>query len=853
MKTQTKSPLNNFRIFLAASLCRRSRRTIGGLAVLLAGLHLSGSVQAADIVWTNTAGGNWSSTNNWSPNQVPSTNDTAVITVAGTYSVTLNVSPTVAGLDLGASTGGTTQSLVWAGFTLTVNGPIQVSSNGQFNLSSGTLSGTNVLMGMLTWSGGSISGVLTLATNSILDIVNGGGNSMNGLVLTNYGTVNWTNSTIYSRTPGNALIYNYGLWNAQSDNTFQGGTGGGSTLFDNFGTFLKSGNTGTTILDSGVVFNNTGTVTVESGTLDVNGGGTSSGGNLTTSGTGILNFSSYNFTNTNTFTGIGSFVAAGATFGGTIVGTLSWDGGSVSGVLTLATNSVLDIVNGGGNSMNGLVLTNYGTVNWTNSTIYSRPPGNALIYNYGLWNAQSDNTFQGGTGGGSTLFDNFGTFLKSGNIGTTILDSGVVFNNTGTVNVQTGTLNIGGGTSSGGDFATASGAFLNFITTAYDFTNTNTFTGIGSFVAAGATFGGTIVGTLSWDGGSVSGVLTLATNSVLDIVNGGGNSMNGLVLTNYGTVNWTNSTIYSRPPGNALIYNYGLWNAQSDNTFQGGTGGGSTLFDNFGTFLKSGNTGTTTLDSGVVFNNTGTVSGDSGTLAIEGGGINSGSGTFTTTNGGLLVLDGITFANSATISSSTVVYLGGNTSVNGVLTAPELQLVSGTLSGTNVLAGMLTWSGGSISGVLTLATNSVLDIVNGGGNSMNGLVLTNYGTVNWTNSTIYSRTPGNALIYNYGLWNAQSDNTFQGGTGGGSTLFDNFGTFLKSGNTGTTVLDGNVVFNNTGTVNVESGTLGLDGGGTCSGGDFTTASAGTRVIFLQRAAITPQQSEGKTTSCAKIM
>jgi hypothetical protein len=31
------------------------------------------------------------------------------------------------------------------------------------------------------------------------------------------------------------------------------------------------------------------------------------------------------------------------------------------------------------------------------------------------------------------------------------------------------------------------------------------------------------------------------------------------------------------------------------------------------------------------------------------------------------------------------------------------------------------------------------------------------------------------------------------------------------------------------------------------------ANWNTRVIFLQRAAITPQQSEGKTTSCAKIM
>ncbi len=732
----------------------------------------------------------------------------------------------MARLDLGASTGGTTQSLVWAGFTLTVNGPIQVSSYGQFNLSSGALAGTNVLTGTLTWSGGSIFGNMTVATNSALDIVSGGGDKIGGLVLTNDGTVNWTNTTIYSQGASNPQIYNYGLWNAQSDDSFQGGDGGGTTLFDNFGTFIKSGNTGTTVLDGNVVFNNMGTVTVESGTLDINGGGTSSGGNLTTSGAGILNFSNYSFVNTNTFTRSGIFVAGGASFEGTIIGTLSWDGGSVSGVLTVATNSVLNIVNGGGDTMDGLVLTNYGTVNWTNTTIYSQAPSNAQIYNYGLWNAQSDDSFQGGDGGGATLFDNFGTFIKSGNTGTTILDSRVVFNNTGTVTVESGTLAVsGGGTSSGGNLTTSGAGILNF--SSYNFANTNTFTGSGSCVAGGATFAGAIIGTLSWDGGNVSGDLTVATNSVLDIVAGGGiSTIEGLILTNYGTVNWANTTIYSQGTSNPQIYNYGLWNAQSDNTFQGGWGGGATLFDNFGTFVKSGNTGTTVLDGNVGFNNTGTVSADSGTLAIEGGGINSGSGTFTTANGGLLVLDGIFFANSVTISSSTIVDLGGNTSVNGVLSAPELQLVGGTLSGTNVLLGMLTWSGGSISGVLTVATNSVLNIVNGGGDTMDGLVLTNYGTINWTNTTIYSQVPSNAQIYNYGLWNAQSDDSFQGGDGGGATLFDNFGTFIKSGNTGTTILDSRVVFNNTGTVTVESGTLAVSGGGTSSGGNLTTSGAG---------------------------
>jgi len=353
----------------------------------------------------------------------------------------------------------------------------------------------------------------------------------------------------------------------------------------------------------------------------------------------------------------------------------------------------LDIVNGGGNGMDGLVLTNYGTVNWTNSTILSQAPGNALIYNYGLWNAQSDNTFQEGAGGGSTLFDNIGTFLKSGNTGTTTLDSGVVFNNTGTVTVESGTLDVsGGGTSSGGDFTTASGAFLNFIDTVYDFTNTNTFTGIGSFVAAGASFGGTIIGTLSWDGGSVSGVLTLATNSVLDIVNGGGNGMDGLVLTNYGTVNWTNSTILSQAPGNAQIYNYGLWNAQSDNMFVGGNNGGTSLFDNFGTFLKSGNTGATTLDSGVVFNNTGTVQANSGTVSF---------GSTFVQNAGQTVLNGGNFAFSQVAQ-----LLGGTLAGAGTITG---SVSNNAAIGTGASPGLL-----AISGNYTEGANAHLAIKLGG-------------------------------------------------------------------------------------------------------------------------------------------
>ena len=237
----------------------------------------------------------------------------------------------------------------------------------------------------------------TIPTNSVLNIVAGGGDGFNGLVLTNYGTVNWTNTPLYGISGRNAQIYNYGLWNAQSDNTFTGAYNGGPpTLFDNFGTFLKSGNTGVTTLDSGVVFNNTGTVNVQSGTLDIRRGHEQRRQLYHRQRRDRQLYPGYTFTNSTTFTGIGSFVAGGATFGGTIVGTLNWDGGSFDRRHDSCHQQRLEHCGRGRQwRFNGLVLTNYGTVNWTNTTLYGISGHNAQIYNYGLWNAQSDNTFLG--------------------------------------------------------------------------------------------------------------------------------------------------------------------------------------------------------------------------------------------------------------------------------------------------------------------------------------------------------------------------------------------------------------------------------------------------------------------------
>jgi hypothetical protein len=123
--------------------------------------------RAATSVWTNTAGGNWSVTNNWSPNNVPAAGDTVFITNAGTYTVTVDASPTLAALTMGADSG--TQILAQAANTLTLNGPSSLGTNVTYNFSGGTLAGTGTLVvqRVFNWTAGTMNDTgKTVFTNS---------------------------------------------------------------------------------------------------------------------------------------------------------------------------------------------------------------------------------------------------------------------------------------------------------------------------------------------------------------------------------------------------------------------------------------------------------------------------------------------------------------------------------------------------------------------------------------------------------------------------------------------------------------------------------------------------------------
>ena len=579
----------------------------------IATTHLT---RAGNVVWINTNGGNWSVGNNWNPHHPPGASDIAVITNAHNYTVTLDVSTSVSGLILGTTNAGSTQTLSINGQTFTLNGQATVSSNGQFNLSSGTFIGaTNtggaVFSGVLAPSGGALAGKLTMASNGVLNLAGTSAtNVLSGLtLLTNYGTVIWSNTDLYGSS--SLQIFNHGLWDAQANNIFYGS----GTVFNNSGTFRKSAGGGITTLDNNTTFNSTNTVDVESATLTIQKG-TCSGTFNTASGT-ILNFGSspsivtFSLTGNTTFTGAGIVEGYLNGYNALIGGTVTCSAVTLLGSMTISNTGMLNFVGTlGANTFSSITFTNFGTVNWSNTDLYS----GCEIDNYGLWDAKTNNTFYGGNG---TTFNNYGTFRKSG--GTlfypgTYLDNKVAFNNFGTVDVQIGSLFIWGG-SGGGVFNVAVGANLNFWS--YELAGNTSFTGNG-FVGGGLTGSNAVLnGTLTFMFLNLSGTVTIASNCVVTLTNTSGSVTFSGILTNYGTVVWSGGDLrgyYAR------IDNYGLWDAKTSSTFYGGNPNGITTFNNFGTFRKSGNPqyAYSFLDNNVIFNNSGTVDVQIGGLSIFG-------------------------------------------------------------------------------------------------------------------------------------------------------------------------------------------------------------------------------------------
>jgi hypothetical protein len=535
-------------------------------------------------------------------------------------------------------------------------------------------------------------------------------------------------------------------------------------------------------------------------------------------------------------------------------------------------------------SLGGRTLENGGTMFWTGAGAITMSAGAVITNRSGaLFHAQNAASIL--TPGGSPRFDNAGTFRKSGDAGTLTVQNGVAFNNSGTVEIQTGTLLLaGGGLSSGilmttnavlvewanGTFALNAGAQLNgpglyrISTTVTANTNivvqnldllSGTLDGTGTV---------TISNAMAWTGGIMtgSGRTLIAPGAALNLSSVGTVSLIGRTLENSGIALVTGAGGVSLQAGAIITNRAGsLFEIQSAASF-GSIFTGNRI-DNAGTFRKSVNAGTMTVPSAVSFNNSGTVEIQTGTLNLSGGGTHSGSfsvpsgtaltldGTHTAgasssisgagrfaVNGGTATLAGlVNVSGSNTFSASTANLTGNYICTNNTLTisgtaifdgtgivAPAVVVLSGTLGGSNLVTvgSVMNWTAGLMSGSgrTLIVPGAALNLSSATGVSLTR-TLENSGTVLWTGAGGI----GMGIITNRagGLFDVRNAASFSFLAAG--ARLDNAGTFRKSANSGTTTFGSAVTFNNSGTVEIQTGTLLCNGSFTNNGA--VNLSAGT--------------------------
>ncbi|HEX6084563.1 MAG TPA: hypothetical protein VF266_08550, partial [Thermoanaerobaculia bacterium] len=333
---------------------------------------------------------------------------------------------------------------------------------------------------------------------------------------------------------------------------------------------------------------------------------------------------------------------------------------------------------------------------------------------------------------------------------------------------------------------------------------------------AGSTLGGSgalsVSGTMNWSSGQLIGAggVTIASGGTLNVNGAGAKTIVTSLLTvdTGATANWNAGPIALQSGG--AIDNNGLFEIKTDDTISdAGTAG---TFDNIGTLRKSTTAGTTNFTNIALNHNGGTIDVQTGRLNLAGG---TSVAAIAIASGADVFIDGDTYtfaAGTATTGAGKVHVSGGTLNVSGASVSIErLLLDAGFLTGTgNAKApagGAWVWSGGTMSGsgssiIETGASFTIGTAVN---KSLNGRTLTIQSGVNtnWAGTGAIQLSNG-GNIANAGLFTASDDAAIQ--DAGLAGAFVNSGTFRKNGTAGTTAIS-SVTFTNSGTVEVQTGTL----------------------------------------------
>lgn len=331
--------------------------------------------------------------------------------------------------------------------------------------------------------------------------------------------------------------------------------------------------------------------------------------------------------------------------------------------------------------------------------------------------------------------------------------------------------------------------------------------------------------TLNWLAGVMgnSGTTNIQPGATLNLSGPSNRELTGTrVLNNRGTATWTGTGNLSLIPGTAFNNLPGGTFTVQNNSAVVNSG----AFNNQGTFTKVGSGGTT-LVYAVFTNAGGAVNVQSGTLQLDYG---TSTGAFTVAAGATLHFSGAyTLDVGTTFNVSGLIQVGVPQAfravvLNANVTAANFHLTSETLRGTGNLTvtGTFTWTNGAMTGtgVTTLVAGATMNISGGNLNRR----LDNAGTINWLPDSGRFDLGTQGVLNNQGTFNALG-NRPQHFLAGGGGVINNQGTFRRSSTEGTSKVRVDPALNNTGTVQVQSGTLELVHG--TSSGTFDVAAGGT--------------------------
>jgi fibronectin-binding autotransporter adhesin len=439
--------------------------------------------------------------------------------------------------------------------------------------------------------------------------------------------------------------------------------------------------------------------------------------------------------------------------------------------------------------------------------------------------------------------------------------------------------NIKVGTTSAASSPQATSAVLEFASGMYNFQGSNSVVGDGVAMVNGASLlvqdtlaaqnlelasgsidgagNVAISGALNWSGGQMAGTgaTNIANGASLNLSGSSSKTLSARTLNNQGTATWLGTGAINLEAG-ATMNNSGLFDAQNNAAI---TSAGQGTFRNTGTFRKSASTGITTIASAVTFeNDKGTVDVAGGTLGFGGAsGAGASSGAIWTSS--VLKIGNSAAASDPQVASAVVEFAGGahsfegeNTvtgdgnlkvagaslSLQGTLSAQNMELAAGTVQGTGTLSiiGRLDWTGGEMlgAGLTEIATGATLNVSGNSSKMLRARTLTNRGVVSMAGN--FLSVADGATLNNtaMGIIDLKADGSVQ--ASGAASTFNNAGTLRKSAGAGTALFAVGLNFTNSGTVESQAGrlefasgytqaagTTRLNGGNVAAGGAFNIA------------------------------